>query len=165
MMNKEILGVKVLELVLFTALGVVYVGFQLWWTIMVAANPGAAFPFLAGQAPQSVNNNVLLLFLTLFSLAFAGAAMVVIKNKKDQRPVPMFLMRIGLALSIYSSAGQIIAVFIPAAKWTLPAEGIPVMHALTICVTVGIILAGIGGNMAWGHGRREEFLAATKKKR
>jgi hypothetical protein len=157
---KKVFGINLVEMVLFLLLGAGYVGAQFWWTITATHDPASIIPAFAGQNPVGVNNMVLLLLILAVSLAY-GVVGQVIGMKESPRPIAGFLMRTGVAMMIYSSAGQIIAVFIPAAHWTLPAEGIPVMRTLTIAVSLGIFLAGIGGNMAWGNGRREAFFAAT----
>ncbi len=163
---KELFGIKPVEMVLFLLLGAGHVGGQVWWTIVATRNPASIIPAVAGQNPVTVNNMVLLLLILATSLLY-GIIGQVIGMKDSPRPIAGFLMRTGVAMMVYSSVGQIVAIFIPAAHWTLPAEGIPVMRTLTIAVSLGIFLAGIGGNMAWGKGRREEFLAATggKKKK
>lgn len=163
---EEMFGVKQVEVAIFILFAVVYTGLQLWWAIAVARNPGGFLPSLADQSPTAINNNAMLLFVVATSLLY-GVIGILLGLKDSPRPIAGFLMRTGVALMVFSTVGQIASVFVPAAKWTLPAEGIPVMHALTIAVSVGIFLAGVGGNMAWGGGRREEFLAATggKKKK
>lgn len=161
---KEFFAVKPLELALFIVCGMVYVGLQLWWGVMVAVNPGGMFPFLAGMSITAANNMVMLIFCIVLSLAYPGAAMAIIKDDPHE-PISMFLMRFGVALGVYSSVAQIAAVMVPAARWTQPTEGIPVMRTLTIAVSAGIVLAGIGANMVWMGERREEFLAATSKKK
>jgi len=163
---KEMFGVKPIEAILFVLLAGVYTGLQLWWAIAAAQNPGGILPSLADQNPTTINNAAIVLFTLVTSLLYAVIG-ILMGMKDSPRPIAGFLMRAGVALMVFSSVGQIASVFVPAARWTLPTEGIPVMHNLTIAVSVGIFLAGIGGNMAWGQGKREEFLAATggKKKK
>ncbi len=172
---EEMFGVKQVEAAIFIVFAVVYTVLQLWWAIAVARNPGGFLPAFADQSPTAINNNAMLLFVLVTSLLYAGIGIWLgikdsaqdISSFLTRENIAGFLMRAGVALMVFSSVGQIASVFVPAAKWTLPAEGIPVMRTLTIAVSLGIFLAGVGGNMTWGQGRREEFLAATggKKKK
>lgn len=163
---KELFGVKTVEAVLFVILGAVYVALQHWWIIAISYDPGGFLPSVADMNPVVVNNMAILLMILGTSLAY-GIVGTIVGKAESPNVMAGFLMRTGVALMLFSSAGQIISVFIPAAHWTLPGEGIPVMRNLTIAVSVGMLLAGIGGNMVWGGGRREAFLAETggKKKK
>lgn len=162
-MKKEIFGVKQEDLILFGAFGGGYVLLQLFWTLVVARDPGGVLPFLANANPVAVNNNTLLFFVVACSVGYAVLGWM--RNRDTEKPVIDFLIRSGLALQIYSCAGQIAAVFVPGANWASPGQGIPVMRTLTIVVPVGMLLAGIAANMIWVGEKREEFLAATSKKK
>lgn len=165
-MNK-IFGVKPVEAVIFIVFGAVYTGLQLWWGIAVSQNPGGLIPAVADQNPAGVNNMAMLLFALVTSLIYAVLGAAIGGKIEGVSTLAAFLMRSGVALMLYTCVGQIAAVFVPAAFWTYPTEGIPVMHTLTVCVSLGIFLAGIGGNMVWVGERREAFLAEAggKKKR
>lgn len=165
-MNK-IFGVKPVEAVIFIVFGAAYTGLQLWWAIAVSQNPGGLIPAVADQNPTGINNMAMLLFALATSLVYAILGTAVGGKIEGASALAAFLMRIGVALMIYTCVGQIASVFVPAAFWTYPTEGIPVMRALTIAVSLGIFLAGIGGNMVWVGERREAFLAQAggKKKR
>lgn len=175
------IGVKPVEAIIFIVFALVYVAFQLWWTlptvntgevhpltgapevVAIAKNPAVILPFLEGQNIQTSNNNVLLVVVVVASLVYTVVATVVVKATES--PVATFLMRLGMALSLYSMAGQIAAIVMPGTNWALPTEGIPVMHTATLAVAVGITLAGIGANMVWVGEKREQFLAQSAKKR
>ncbi|HNP88122.1 MAG TPA: hypothetical protein PKK78_18435 [Kouleothrix sp.] len=73
-----------------------------------------------------------------------------------------FLVRFGLALSLFITIVQIVALLTP--DWRSPTQGIPVLYTMTLNALVGIFLAGIGGNMLWRE-RRVQVLAAGAKKR
>ncbi len=167
---KKILGVSPVELVIFLVFAAVYVGFQLWWTIMVALNPGGVIPFLAAMNPVAANNRTLLLAVVVCSLVYTVVVTVAVKGSGEgnekPKPVAVFLIRLGLALSFLPTIGQLVALFVPAAGWKLPAQGIPILYVYTLAAAVGIALAGIGSNMIWVGDKREQFLAttATKKK-
>lgn len=166
---KKILGVSPVELVLFVVFAAIYVGFQLWWTIMVALNPGGVFPFLAAMNPVAANNRTLLLAVVVCSLVYTVIATVAVKGggtgDEKPKPIAVFLIRLGLALSFLPTIGQIVALFVPAAGWKLPAQGIPILYVYTLAGAAGIALAGIGSNMIWVGEKREQFLAATSKKK
>jgi hypothetical protein len=164
---KKIFGVKPFEAVLFIVFAVVYTGLQLWWSIAVSRNPSAFLPSVAGQNPTGINNMAILLFVLATSLLYAVIGSVIGGKTEGVSPLASFLMRIGVALMIFSSVGQVASVFVPTAFWTYPAEGIPVLRTLTIAVSLGIFLAGVGGNMVWVGERRQAFFAESggKKKR
>lgn len=73
-----------------------------------------------------------------------------------------FLVRFGLALAIYITVVQLVALLTPG--WRTPTQGIPVLFALTLHALVGVFIAGFGGNMLW-RDRRTATLAAGAKKR
>lgn len=73
-----------------------------------------------------------------------------------------FLVRFGLALALFISIVQIVAVLTP--NWRSPTQGIPVLYAMTLNALVGIFIAGVGGNMLWRE-RRAQVLAAGARKR
>lgn len=73
-----------------------------------------------------------------------------------------FLVRFGLALALYITVVQLVALLTPG--WRTPTQGIPVLFALTLHALVGVFIAGFGGNMLW-RDRRADALAAGAKKR
>ncbi len=158
---KTILGVKMPEAIAFVGIAALYIAFQMFWSLMVANNPGAVLGFLASMNPQVANNYVLLLVCTLASVGFAVVGSVL--GKGEEKPVAQALIRFGLAYSVYSCAAQIAVVSL--ANWTLPTEGIPVMHTATLAVFIGIVVAGIGSNLIWSGEKRAAFLAETATKK
>jgi len=156
-------GIKPVDMILFIVFGAAYVGFQLWWAIAVALNPGGVFSFLASTTTTNANNMAILLAILVCALVYAFLGTVL--NKGESGFLPSLLIRAGIALSIYTTIGQIAAVVIPNAHWTLPTQGIPVLRTVTIGVALGIFLAGIGGNMVWVGEKRDKFLQETSKKR
>jgi hypothetical protein len=73
-----------------------------------------------------------------------------------------FMVRFGLALSLFITVVQIVALLTP--EWRSPTQGIPVLYTMTLNALVGIFIAGVGGNMLWRE-RRTQVLAAGAKKR
>jgi hypothetical protein len=56
---------------------------------------------------------------------------------------------------------QLVALLTP--EWRSPTQGIPVLYTMTLNALVGMILAGVGGNMLWRE-RRAQVLAGAKKR-
>ena len=154
-------GIAPLEMILFLVFGAVHVGLQQWWLFSFALNPGEILPFFADASALSTSNLVLNIEIAVVSLVYAVAANVVVGGDK---PISRFLVRIGVALSIYGLVGQVVSLFVPFMSWTSPDRGIPVMQAYFLATFFGLILAGIGSNGLWSD-KREEFIAATSKKR
>jgi hypothetical protein len=158
---KKLLSVSPIEAILFIILGGVYVAFQLWWAIAVSQDPAAFLPSMASVNPTTVNNNAILLVAVATTVIYAVLGMALRLKEIKVSLIAQFLIRLGIAMMVFTSVGQIVSVFVPAAKWALPTEGIPVMRTYTIVASVGMFLAGVGGNMAWGSGRRQAFIAET----
>ncbi|MCG8350626.1 MAG: hypothetical protein MI924_22890 [Chloroflexales bacterium] len=152
---KKIFGVKRLEIALFTGFGVAYLALQFWWILFMVGVNGAE---------QNPSKMVLLFGLTGITLVYTIISTILAWRSSDQgeRPVALFLMKLGLAMTIYISVGQIAAVATPA--WRTPTQGIPVMYTLTMAGFIGLTLAGIGANMAW-RDRRMTFLSERSKKK
>jgi hypothetical protein len=89
-------------------------------------------------------------------------------------PMALFMVRFGLALSLFITIVQIATVLydlvasllpvLPTFEWRSPINGVPILYTLTFNAMVGMFLAGAGGNMLWRE-RREQALAAGRKKR
>jgi hypothetical protein len=153
---KRIFGAKPLEIALFAGFGIAYLALQFWWTLYMVAVNGVE---------QDESKLALLFGLTGITLVYAIVSTIVAWRSGDQgeHPAALFLMKLGLAMTIYISVGQIAAVVTPA--WRTPTQGIPVMYTLTLAGFIGLTLAGIGANMAW-RDRRMTFLSdGAKKKR
>jgi hypothetical protein len=73
----------------------------------------------------------------------------------------LFLVRLGLGLSMFVTIAQVIAVLTP--EWRSPTQGIPVLYTMTMNALVGLFLAGVGGNMLWRE-RRTQVLAAGRRR-
>jgi hypothetical protein len=65
-------------------------------------------------------------------------------------------------LALFISIVQVLATL--TAGWRTPTQGVPVLYTMTLNALVGMIIAGVGGNMLWRE-RREQVLAAASKKR
>jgi len=74
----------------------------------------------------------------------------------------MFLVCLGLGLTLFVTIVQLIAVLTP--DWRTPTQGVPVLYTMTLNALVGLFLAGAGGNMLWRE-RRAQVLAAGAKRR
>ncbi|MBK9715225.1 MAG: hypothetical protein IPO81_28645 [Kouleothrix sp.] len=93
-------------------------------------------------------------------LVWGGVVARLVSTVHD--PMALFMVRLGLGLSMFVSIVQLIALLTP--EWRSPTQGIPVLYALTFNALVGLFLAGVGGNMLWRE-RRSQVLAAASKKR
>ena len=89
--------------------------------------------------------------------AFLGRGVVTIHD-----PLARFLVRFGLALGVFITIVQLVAVLTP--EWRSPTQGIPVLYTMTLNALVGVFLAGFGGNMLWRE-RRAQVLTAGAKRR
>lgn len=89
-----------------------------------------------------------------------GGLMRFISNYHDA--TALFLVRLGLGLSLFITIVQIVALLTPG--WRSPTQGIPVLYTMTLNALVGIFLAGVGGNMLW-RDRRAQVLAAGSRRR
>lgn len=89
--------------------------------------------------------------------AFMGRGVVAIHD-----PLAKFMVRFGLALALFITVVQLIAVLTP--EWRSPTQGIPVLYTMTLNALVGVFIAGFGGNMLWRE-RRAQVLAAGSKRR
>jgi hypothetical protein len=73
----------------------------------------------------------------------------------------VFLVCFGLGLTLFITIVQLVALLTP--EWRSPTQGIPVLYTMTLNALVGMILAGVGGNMLWRE-RRAQVLAGAKKR-
>ena len=89
--------------------------------------------------------------------AFMGRGVSVIHD-----PLARFMIRFGMALSMFITIVQLVAVLTP--EWRSPTQGIPVLYTMTLNALVGLFVAGVGGNMLWRE-RRVQVLTAGAKKR
>ena len=77
-------------------------------------------------------------------------------------PLARFMVRFGMALSMFITIVQLIAVLTP--EWRSPTQGIPVLYTLTLNGLIGLFIAGVGGNMLWRE-RRTQMMATAGKRR
>jgi hypothetical protein len=92
--------------------------------------------------------------------AWGGGVMRFVAREHDVTAI--FLVRFGLALALFITIVQILATLTP--NWRTPTQGVPVLYTMTLNAIVGMIIAGVGGNMLWRE-RREQVLAAGSKRR
>jgi hypothetical protein len=91
---------------------------------------------------------------------WGGGVMRFVAREHDVTAI--FLVRFGLGLALFISIVQVLATLTPG--WRTPTQGVPVLYTMTLNALVGMIIAGVGGNMLWRE-RREQVLAAASKKR
>ena len=161
---RDFFYVKPLELALFSIFGLIYVVFQIVWSLV-----------MADSASPDLSKILMIGVLTLTATLYAVASMWFAWRTGDQgdRPVGLFLVKQGLAMAIYICIGQILAVALEpifnmispgSSHWYSPNQGIPVMYTLCLGGFIGIVLAGIGADMLWKN-KREAFLAQGAKRR
>jgi hypothetical protein len=91
---------------------------------------------------------------------WAGGVMRFVATEHDA--MALFMVRVGLGLSVFVTIVQIVALLTP--NWRTPTQGIPVLYTMTLNALLGLFLAGFGGNMLWRE-RRAQVLAAGTKRR
>jgi hypothetical protein len=96
---------------------------------------------------------------TVLLIVWGGAMAYFVARLHD--PMALFLVRLGLGLSIFISIVQILALLTPG--WRTPTQGIPVLYNVTLNALLGLFLAGAGGNMLWRE-RRTQVLAGGKRR-
>lgn len=134
------LGVDRRNLLLFTVAVVLAFVLTLVWSLLLVDFIGS---FWAGEE-QRINKYLLtvalygLAFLTAVASLGAGA-----RGMARRALLPGFLVRFGMALELIG------IVIIPIALWfgTDPTRSVPLGFAAFSLVMIGLIIAGIGGNM------------------
>jgi hypothetical protein len=91
--------------------------------------------------------------------AWLGGVMRFVAAEHDA--TALFLVRLGLGLSMFVTIVQVVALLTP--EWRSPTQGIPVLYTMTLNALVGLFLAGVGGNMLWRE-RRAQVLAAGRRR-
>jgi hypothetical protein len=109
------------------------------------------------NSPATLIYGALSVVLLVF---WGGALMRFIATQHDA--MALFLVRLGLGLSVFISIVQVVALLTP--EWRSPTQGIPVLYTMTLNALVGLFLAGVGGNMLWRE-RRAQVLAAASRRR
>jgi hypothetical protein len=105
-------------------------------------------------------------------IIWSGGVMRFVARLHD--PMALFMVRFGLGLSLFITIVQIASVLydllpslipvLPTFEWRSPTNGVPILYTLTFNAIIGLLIAGVGGNMLWRE-RREEVLAGGRKKR
>ena len=157
---REFFNVKPRELILFSVFGLIYIIFQFVWTIFIADDPSILEPSTA----QRISKLALIGMLTLIATLYAIVSMWLAwrNNEQGDQPAGLFMVKQGLAMTLYICIGQILSVASP--YWRSPTQGIPVMYTLCLGGFIGIVVAGIGADMLWKN-RRATFLAQSAKRR
>ena len=155
------------KLVITAALYVVSIAYAL---IMVATSKQrAALPqmailgLLTFLSWTALNYWVISGFLNSPSVLLYGAASVLLllvwggflaRSVATQHDATaMFLVCLGLGLTLFVTIVQLIAVLTP--DWRTPTQGVPVLYTMTLNALVGLFLAGAGGNMLWRERRAQ----------
>ncbi len=111
--------------------------------------------FLNSPATLLYGGASIVLLLAWFVMTMRGVSTI-------HDALARFMVRFGLALSLFITIVQLVALLTP--EWRSPTQGIPVLYTMTLNALVGIFIAGVGGNMLWRE-RRAQVLAAGTKKR
>jgi hypothetical protein len=130
------------------------IGFAaLTFVAWIALNFWVIAGFLGGPPIYGVLAIVLL-------VVWGGGLMRFVSKEHDATAI--FMVRFGLALSLFITIVQILLTVTP--DWRTPTQGVPVLYTMTLNALVGIFLAGVGANMLWRE-RREQVLAAGSRRR
>jgi hypothetical protein len=93
-------------------------------------------------------------------VVWGGGLMRFVAREHDA--IAVFMVRFGLGLALFITIVQILITLSP--NWRSPTQGVPVLYTMTLNALVGMIIAGVGGNMLWRE-RREQVLAAGARRR
>ena len=137
------LGVPRRELLLFAGAAVVALVITILWDLLLVDPIAVMFP-----NNSQVANKYLLTFL-MYGLAFLAAVVSLFLARRSGGEttrghlIAGFLIRFGLALEVFGLLITPVALV----HATNPTRSVPVGFAFFACVFVGIVLAGIGGNI------------------
>lgn len=137
------LGVSRRDIMLFALASLVAIGLTIGWHLALVDLVGS---FSRGNEQRA---NKYFLTVVIFGLAFVAAlASLALAQRGGARPslfglLPGFLVRFGIALQLFGTLITPIGLFYA----TNPTRSVPVGFAAFSAVILGIIIAGVGGNM------------------